>query len=111
MNHREEPPGFQSLMRLAAIAPCLLVFPLIVLALSFMGVAGEYETKAVVVLLYTPWVGFPLSYYLLTARSRWGLRYSYKQESMLIAAAVGNFAVGIVWSYFVYQMTTLASFK
>jgi len=30
---------------------------------------------------------------------------------MLIAAAVGNFAVGIVWSYFVYQMTTLASFK
>ena len=98
-------------MRLAAIAPCLLFFPLIFIALSLLGVAKEFEPKAIDLLLYTPWVGFPLSYYLLTARSRWGMRYTYKQESMLLAAAAGNFGIGIVWSYFAYQMIILASWK
>jgi len=96
-------------MRLAAIGPCLLGFPILLLVLSFFGAPSEFGEKALVILYYTPWVGFPLSYYLVTARTRWGLRYSYQQESMLILAALGNLAIGALWCYLVYQ-SVLARF-
>ena len=88
MSSHEKPPTFKSLIRLSAIGPALLGVPiLMIICAMFFREAGDYADKALAILLYTPWVGFPLFWYLLTARSRWGLRYSRQQEAALFFGA------------------------
>jgi hypothetical protein len=107
VSSHEKPPTFKSLIRLSAIGPALLGVPiLMIICAMFFREAGDYADKALAILLYTPWVGFPLFWYLLTARSRWGLRYSRQQEAALFFGALANLAVGLFWGYMIYSMFT-----
>jgi hypothetical protein len=104
---KDEPPPFPQLVTLSLVGVSTAVIPLGILGIVNL-IRVPNETLSILgwifyVGLHASIVGLPIAAYLGYVQNRWGLKYKYGEESVLLIGTGLNLLVGlfgiVVWIF------------